>query len=87
MRLRMLQTKTGSPDGVSSMTFPKGECEVPEDLAVVFLREGWAVPVDTPVAPSKAPEPRAAPVQRAPKDKAAKAPQRRKTTGGRAKKS
>jgi hypothetical protein len=51
MRLRMLSTQRGAEDGFSLSTYEKGrEYEIggthrADDLAAVFLREGWAEPV------------------------------------------
>lgn len=105
-RLWMRQTVKGSPDGVTIVSYQMGEQDVPESLARVFLREGWAEsvsppsvqladaadrlasaaetvpaasePVDAPVVPAKP--------KRAPRDKAAKAPARRKTHSTKARK-
>jgi hypothetical protein len=55
--VRMTQTIEGSVDGVNVRTYREGETyRLPDDgpagLAGVFVREGWAVPVEEP-----APEP------------------------------
>ncbi len=43
MRIKMLRTRTGSPDGILVRTYVKGEhCEVADALAEVFIAEGWA---------------------------------------------
>lgn len=43
----MLQTRTGSPNGIIINTYRAGEeYPLPLDLATVFVREGWAVPAD-----------------------------------------
>jgi hypothetical protein len=39
----MLQNHTGSPDGIQVLDYQAGQkYDLPERLAVVFLREGWA---------------------------------------------
>ena len=46
MRLRMLRTMPGSPDGVAVVRYAAGEIydfAAAKDLAGVFLREGWAI--------------------------------------------
>lgn len=53
MLIRMTQTVMGSPDGIRTQAYQGGEVyDLPPnaagDLAVVFIREGWAVPVDSP---------------------------------------
>lgn len=43
MKLRMLITKVGSPDGVQVVPYHAGEkYDVPRELGEVLLREGWA---------------------------------------------
>ena len=43
MKLKMLETRQGSPDGVTVLTYKKGEIvDVPAELAHVFLSESWA---------------------------------------------
>jgi len=43
MNIRMLQTTRGSPDGIQVFEYRAGEkYDLPDDLAGVFLREGWA---------------------------------------------
>ncbi len=38
----MLETRTGSPDGVTVCSYAKGEqYELPDGLAQVFVHEGW----------------------------------------------
>ncbi len=69
MKIRMLSTRRGADDGITVRTYEAGaEYELPEtprgqDLAEVFLREGWAVDADAAVEPEAAepelePEPR-----------------------------
>ena len=43
IKVRMIQTKKGSPDGIRVIEYQKGEIyDLPASLAEVFLREGWA---------------------------------------------
>lgn len=43
MKIRMRETREGSPDGVCVLVYCKGETyDVPEELAETFIREGWA---------------------------------------------
>lgn len=43
MKLKMLETRSGSPDGVSTVLYEKNrEYELPDDLACVFIKEKWA---------------------------------------------
>ena len=43
MRIRMLQTTRGSPDGIQVFEYRAGgKYDLPESLAAVFLREGFA---------------------------------------------
>ena len=43
MKLKMLETRSGSPDGVSTVLYKKNrEYELPDDLACVFIKEKWA---------------------------------------------
>ncbi|MCH8209415.1 MAG: hypothetical protein IIA62_10255 [Nitrospinae bacterium] len=43
MKLKMLETRSGSPDGVSTVLYEKDrEYELPDDLACVFIKETWA---------------------------------------------
>lgn len=43
MKVRMLQNHTGSPDGIQVLDYQAGQkYDLPESLAGVFLREGWA---------------------------------------------
>jgi len=42
-KIRMLATKAGSPDGIQVLDYQAGQkYDLPGDLAVVFLRDGWA---------------------------------------------
>ena len=42
-KVRMLTTMAGSPDGIQVFDYQAGQkYDLPERLAVVFLREGWA---------------------------------------------
>lgn len=46
MRIKMLETRTGSPDGVTVRSYAKGEqYDLPDGLAEVFVHEGWGKPV------------------------------------------
>lgn len=43
VKVRMLQTQRGSPDGVHVHVYEQGQTyDLPESLAVVFLRQQWA---------------------------------------------
>ncbi len=47
MKIKMLETRMGSPDGVSVLSYSEGEqYELPDGLAQVFIAEGWAKAVD-----------------------------------------
>ena len=88
MELNVNPARRGSPDGVSSVSYGPGVGDVPEDLAAVFLAEGWAehpkkAPADPPVVAPAAPvAPKAAPAApepvAAPRNASVKALQRRK---------
>ncbi len=42
-RIRMIQTRYGSPDGIQVLQYQAGQIySVPDDLANVFLSQGWA---------------------------------------------
>jgi len=42
-KVRMLTTMAGSPDGIQVLDYQAGQkYDLPERLAVIFLREGWA---------------------------------------------
>lgn len=44
MRVTMTETRNGSPDGITVQTYEAGTAHnLPDDLANVFLSEGWAV--------------------------------------------
>lgn len=46
MKIKMLQTRSGSPNGVSTVLYEKDrEYEIPDELAQIFLKEKWARPV------------------------------------------
>ena len=48
MKIKMLRTRQGSPDGVSVLTYcAEDVVEVPEELAKVFLRKRWAKKAET----------------------------------------
>jgi len=43
MKIRMLITKKGSPDGIQVIEYQAGQkYDLPQELADVLLREGWA---------------------------------------------
>jgi len=43
-RIRMLQTKFGSPDGIQVYQYQAGQVyTVPKELANIFLSHGWAM--------------------------------------------
>jgi hypothetical protein len=43
MLVRMIVSKMGSVDGLSTALYKAGEkYDLPDDLAGIFLREGWA---------------------------------------------
>ena len=43
MKIKMLKTRQGSPDGISVITYCADDVvEVPDELAKVFLRKRWA---------------------------------------------
>lgn len=71
MRIRMLKTVSGSPDGGRTLLYRDGEeyalgeTEREKELAAVFLREGWAEEVKPEVKPVP-PAPPAAPPSSAP---------------------
>ncbi len=49
MRVRMKKRASGSDDRVSTRVFEAGqEYEIGEELATVFLREGWAEGLEIP---------------------------------------
>jgi hypothetical protein len=54
MIIKMLKTRTGSPDGVLVLSYSAGEkYELPEELAGVFITEGWAKPLDGRSKPNR----------------------------------
>ena len=53
MKIKMKETKKGSPDGVLVFDYQKGKTyDPPESLATAFVRAGWA----SLVIPQKPPE-------------------------------
>lgn len=59
MKIRMLKTRQGSPDGVVVRTYISGETvDVPDELARVFIKHRWARQVNEPCVKDrgKAPE-------------------------------
>ncbi len=68
MRVRMKERASGSDDRVSTRVFEAGqEYDIGEELAAVFLREGWAKKVEPARQESEPIEERAA---EPPEDKA-----------------
>ena len=48
MKIKMLETRLGSPDGRTVHSYARGEqYELPDDLAKVFVGEGWGKQVST----------------------------------------
>ena len=48
MKIKMLKTRQGSPDGISVNTYIHGETvDVPDELARIFIRQRWARKVIT----------------------------------------
>jgi hypothetical protein len=46
LKIKMLETRTGSPDGRTVCSYAKDEhYEIPDTLAKVFVEQGWAKPV------------------------------------------
>lgn len=42
-RIRMVQTRYGSPDGIQVLQYQAGQVySIPDSLANIFLSEGWA---------------------------------------------
>lgn len=61
MRIRMKERRDGSPNGRDVYTYEAGETydadtmpPVDDDLAAVFVREGWAEDAGKPVPASRA---------------------------------
>ena len=51
MRILVTKTTRAAPDGVTVRSYRAGEtAEMPEDLARVFLREGWGREADAPAS-------------------------------------
>ena len=45
VKIKMLETRTGSPDGIIVRSYTQGEqYELPDALAAIFIAEGWAKP-------------------------------------------
>ena len=43
MKIKMLKTRQGSPDGISVNTYISGETmDVPDELARIFIGQRWA---------------------------------------------
>lgn len=43
MKIKMLKTRQGSPDGMIVNTYTSGETvDIPDELAQVFIRHRWA---------------------------------------------
>lgn len=50
VKIKMLETRTGSPDGMTVCSYVRGEqYEMPDGLAKVFVNEGWGKQVSTRV--------------------------------------
>lgn len=71
MKVRMIETETGSPDGMGAETYGEGKTyEVPPHLGQAFLRMGVAEEVEEkPADPDFAPERRETKPQEAPETK------------------
>jgi len=73
MRVRMKETRKGSPDGLTISEYVAGRVyEIPFDLAEVFVREGWSIvvevePEEQPALKPKVTKPRAPAEAPAPK--------------------
>lgn len=54
MKIKMLESRSGSPDGISTLLYEKGqEYCLPDDLAWVFIDEKWAVKASSTAAGKK----------------------------------
>ena len=54
MQIKMLESRSGSPDGMATVFYQKGlEYRLPDDLARVFLEEKWAVATRPPASGKK----------------------------------
>lgn len=43
MKIKMLKTRQGSPDGITVNTYTSGDMvDIPDELALIFLRHRWA---------------------------------------------
>jgi hypothetical protein len=78
VRVEMIESRKGSPDGVAVLDFDAGQAyDLPDELADVFVREGWAKNATAPAAekpPARKPtarKPAAKAKGRAPADKSA----------------
>lgn len=49
MRILVTQQVRFSPDGIRVDTYQVGECEVPDEVADLAVRERWARPLNEPV--------------------------------------
>jgi hypothetical protein len=57
MKIKMLKTRQGSPDGLVVNTYMQGETvEVPDELARIFISQSWARKVPIVKDRGKAPE-------------------------------
>lgn len=57
MKIKMLKTRSGSPDGIIVNTYTSGETvEMPDELAHVFIRHRWARKLPAVKNLGKAPE-------------------------------
>ena len=59
MKIKMLKTRQGSPDGIIVNTYISGETvDVPDELAHIFIRQRWARKLTDPSVKDggKAPE-------------------------------
>jgi hypothetical protein len=57
MKIKMLKTRQGSPDGITVNTYISGSTvDVPEELGRVFIRHRWARKVKAVKNLGKAPE-------------------------------
>lgn len=65
VKIKMLENRTGSPDGRSVFSYARGEqYDMPDGLAEVFVREGWGKPVT-----QRGPKPRKKDAGSAPENK------------------
>ncbi len=82
VRIHILETRDGSPDGITVVRYRPGEThDMPVDLAAVFLREGWGKVVPKRKDTGPAPENKA--IEAPPENKglsAARLPSRKSRT-------